>query len=249
MYGRPSWTTSLPPVRCSPGPTTGKAKRAICGCSTCCSTTTSTSISKRVSRACRATASVSSSRASRKTSRRRYGTCWAVTPTRWSLGRTDCARSPRIRRPVLAGIDILPGIDAHVDVGVNANVLAAAAAGFQAQRHPVRTVDQVMAVAVVLRKRRAITGAQDGFPAVVDQHHFAGQHPDEFVLGRMPVSLAGPRARRELQQVHPEVGQAAGIAQASPHARGAGSVERLWVGRPGATLYGSGVNSWHAPSP
>jgi hypothetical protein len=48
---------------------------------------------------------------------------------------------------------------------------------------------------------------------VLDQHHLALDDPDELVLGRVPVALAGPLAGRQAQQVDPELVEADRVAQ------------------------------------
>ena len=88
------------------------------------------------------------------------------------------------------------------------------------------TVLQMMPVPVAGLEAGAIARLQDFFAGIGDQHHFAGQHIDEFVLLEVPMALAGPRARRQPQQIDAELGEAGGVAQLAALARPAGLVDR-----------------------
>jgi len=77
----------------------------------------------------------------------------------------------------------------------------------------VRAILQTMPVALAARKAGAIAGAQQFLAVVADQHDFAAQHVDEFVLVGVPVTLARPDAGREAQQAHAELGQAGRVAE------------------------------------
>ena len=73
-------------------------------------------------------------------------------------------------------------------------------------------------------KPAAVAGAQNFVAAVGHQHDLARQHIDEFVLADMPMTLARPRARRQPQQVDPELRQPGRIAKPGALARPAGIV-------------------------
>ncbi len=70
----------------------------------------------------------------------------------------------------------------------------------------VGTILQVMAVGCPGREARAITGPQNLLALVGDQNHLAANHPDEFVLGRVPMALARPDTRGQTMQIDPELG-------------------------------------------
>jgi hypothetical protein len=53
-----------------------------------------------------------------------------------------------------------------------------------------------MAIAGVLRKGRAIAGAQYRLAVILDQRQLAFEHIDELVFVRVPMALARPSARR-----------------------------------------------------
>src|SRR5690606_1780712 len=80
------------------------------------------------------------------------------------------------------------------------------------------------AVCVAAPETAAVTRAQQRVAMRRDQHYLAPARGHELVLGRMPMAPARPGARRQAQQVDPELGQAGGIAQAHALARGAGRI-------------------------
>jgi hypothetical protein len=59
-------------------------------------------------------------------------------------------------------------------------------------------------------------------PVGVGAHHVG--HIDEFVLVRMPVTLARAIARRQAHDINPKMSKPAGVARPSPHAFGTGRV-------------------------
>ena len=85
----------------------------------------------------------------------------------------------------------------------------------------------MMSVLIARLEAGAVARFQDFFAGIGDQHHFAFQHIDEFVLADMPVALAGPDAWLQPQQIDAELGQARGIAQPAAFPRPA----RLVIGR------------------
>src|SRR5688572_13097021 len=105
-----------------------------------------------------------------------------------------------------------------------------------------------MAVAGALRKRGTVAGPQHGLAAVLDQCQFSLEHVDKFVFVAVPVALTGPAAGRQRHQVHPEIAQTAGIAQAPPRAGCARRIERRWITGPLEDADGGDVDSWHEDS-
>ena len=103
-----------------------------------------------------------------------------------------------IGRAVLVDVAVVGGPH-HVDVGIAAAGIHAAA---DDDEGAVRAafVAQMVAVGAALGPGRAISGAQHGAAVILDQHRFALQHDQEFVLAVVPVPLrrpgAGLRARR-----------------------------------------------------
>ena len=93
----------------------------------------------------------------------------------------------------------------HVDVGAGGNVGGLAQADFEINRHPVRSINHVMAVAGTFRKGRAIAGAEHRLAAILDQCQFTFEHIGEFVFVRMPVALARPITRRQTHEIDPEI--------------------------------------------
>src|SRR6187200_844047 len=71
---------------------------------------------------------------------------------------------------------------------------------------------------------------EQGFPLVRDQHDFAFEHVDEFILPLMPVPKRGSGAGLEPSQIDAEVPKAAGITQGSFLPTGNNSLEWLGVG-------------------
>jgi hypothetical protein len=74
----------------------------------------------------------------------------------------------------------------------------------------------------------AVSRPEYFLPVVGNQDDLALQDPGEFVLGGMPVALAGPRSRRQLKQIDAEVAETCGIAESLPHTFAARCIE--WLG-------------------
>src|SRR4029077_15208518 len=96
----------------------------------------------------------------------------------------------------------------HVDVRINAAVLWVGIADLEHLGRPARLVDQMVAIGVAPPEGGAVAGTQHLFAGVGDQRQLALQHPDEFVLVAVPVTLAGPGAWPDDGQVYSEQGQA-----------------------------------------
>ena len=120
----------------------------------------------------------------------------------------------------------------EVDIGVVRGVAdRVARADFQNHRLARAAILQMVRVSHAGLKAGAVTTVQHLFAGVGDEYHFALEHVDEFVLGFVPVALAGPTARGQAQQVHAELAQAGGIAQTPALARAAGLVVRRRITR------------------
>jgi len=87
----------------------------------------------------------------------------------------------------------LPRVDHHVDIGIDADVLASARADLQTHGRRRRFVDDLMPVRNILRKTRTISRAQGLLALVSNQRHFAGDDIDELILRRMPRLGSDPR--------------------------------------------------------
>src|SRR5438045_3306279 len=81
---------------------------------------------------------------------------------------------------------------------------------------------------------RAVARAHHLFAGVGYEHELAGDDEHEFVLVRVKMPVARPRARFQRQQVHAELREAGGVAEARPCAALAGFVERRRITRPGS---------------
>ncbi|MNT73062.1 hypothetical protein D3C72_2117240 [compost metagenome] len=81
----------------------------------------------------------------------------------------------------------------HVDVGVVAGVLGRAArTDLQKHRLSLAAVLDLVAVRHARLETGAVARDQPRLAVVLNQDHLALDHPDELVLGAVPVTLAGP---------------------------------------------------------
>jgi hypothetical protein len=106
----------------------------------------------------------------------------------------------------------------------------------------------MMAIAVTSLKTGAIAGVEHGLAGIGNEHHRAADNVDELVLMRVPVALAGPGARAQLQEINTELGKSGGESETTPGLVLAGLVERLGVTRSGA-LTGIRDVDLHLPVP
>ena len=74
------------------------------------------------------------------------------------------------------------------------------------------------------RKGSGVAGAQKAFPVILDQRQRAGQDIGEFVLGLVPMPVAGAPAGVQPFQRDAELRQPSGIAQGQPAQPGEGTV-------------------------
>jgi hypothetical protein len=107
----------------------------------------------------------------------------------------------------LIAVGVAPTISDHVDVRVCAAVLRVGRADFKYPSWSARFIHQVMAVGITTPERRAVAGAQCLLASVGDQRQFAFEHPDEFVLMAVPVTLTGLGSRLDNRQVDAELTQ------------------------------------------
>lgn len=114
-------------------------------------------------------------------------------------------------------------IDVRVVAGVSARMPSA---DLQNHRFPTASVLEVMPVGVARREPSAVTSHQDLFAAVRDENDLAFEHHQKFIFMTVPVALAGPGARREPEQIDPELSEPSGFAQSPPAPGLARGVER-----------------------
>jgi hypothetical protein len=127
--------------------------------------------------------------------------------------------------------------EAHIDVGVVALVfLDFACAYLEDDGVLVGSILQMMAIMDSGLEAGAISGTENLFSRVRDQHELALEHVHELIFGGMPMPLAGPGAGLQAQEVDSEVGQPGGIPDSLAPAPGARVVE--WGGVAGAGNHG-----------
>jgi len=133
-----------------------------------------------------------------------------------------------IRRSIAVGIP--PVVGDHIDVRVSTAVLRVGCADFEYSGGRARFVYQMMTIGIATPERRAISGAQNFFAGVGDQRQLAIEHPDEFVLMAMPMTLAGPSPRLDNRHVYAELGQPGMPRQPLAGLSDAGLIEGTWIG-------------------
>ena len=69
------------------------------------------------------------------------------------------------------------------------------------------SVLKTMSVCNTSLETSAVTGAQDCFCILLDQHHLAGNDNHKFILNLMPMAQRGMRIRRKHHPVHAELRQ------------------------------------------
>jgi len=95
-------------------------------------------------------------------------------------------------------------------------------------------IDEVVRVAPSRRVAGAMSRPQHLLAGVGHEDHLAFEHPDEFVLERMPVAQRRLAAGREFDQVHAETGEAQFVAESPLGAVAHPRAERLRI--PGSAL-------------
>jgi hypothetical protein len=96
----------------------------------------------------------------------------------------------------------------HIDIRINAAVLRIAVADLEYLGRAAGFIDQVVTIGVAASERGAVSGPQHFLATVGDQCQLALEHPHQFVLKGMPVTLAGPPAGFDDGQIHTELSQA-----------------------------------------
>jgi hypothetical protein len=77
----------------------------------------------------------------------------------------------------------------HVHVGISDDIAVRTVAHHQQQNVLVGAVQELVRVAAAGGKARSYARGQQLFVGIGVQHHFAFQHPDEFILSRMGVTV------------------------------------------------------------
>jgi hypothetical protein len=96
----------------------------------------------------------------------------------------------------------------HIDVRIDTAILRIAVADLEYLSRAARSIDEVVAIWVAASERSAISGPQHFVASVGDQRQLALEHPHQFVLVAVPVTLAGPGAGFDDGQIHAELSQA-----------------------------------------
>src|SRR5215217_1190450 len=100
----------------------------------------------------------------------------------------------------------------------------------------------MMSVRIIGLEPRGVAGPQCFFAVVGDEHELAAQHVDELVRTGVPVPLARPGARRETDEIDPELRQPRDIADARSLPRAARPVKGRRIEGADDRSYGLGVN-------
>src|SRR5690606_17914161 len=133
----------------------------------------------------------------------------------------------------------------HVDVRARRDIVRIARAHFHIDGHSAGPVDQMMTIARVLGERRTFACAQNRLSIILDQRDLAFQHIDELVFVAVPVTLAGPAARRQRHEIDAEIAKPAGIAQTSARSRRTGLIERRRITRTLMHLHRGNIDLRH----
>lgn len=79
--------------------------------------------------------------------------------------------------------ELAVGIGAHqIDIRAGRHILRLARANLEIHHHPIRSIDQVVAVSGRLRERRELAGPNDRLATVLDQNDLALENKDQFIL-------------------------------------------------------------------
>ena len=81
-------------------------------------------------------------------------------------------------------------VDVQIDVRVVTDVIVAAGPDFEARGERIAPVDEMVTIRRVFGERHAIAGAKDFLARIRHQRQFTREHVDEFVFGRVPMTLA-----------------------------------------------------------
>src|ERR1700733_158654 len=138
-----------------------------------------------------------------------------------------------------------PGLDDHVDVGIDAAGARVGSTDFQHLGVAGGLVDQLVTIRFAGLERRAVAGTQDLLTSVGDEGQFALHNPHEFFLVAVPVTLARPTPGRDYRQVAAQQPEAARTRQPLGTLAGAGLIERLRVAGAGFSGDGGKIDFFH----
>src|SRR6516225_4147057 len=99
-----------------------------------------------------------------------------------------------------------------------------------------------MAIALTGLEAGAIAGIENGFASIGDEYDRSSQDENELVFVSVPMTLTGPNARAQLQQIDAELAKAGGQPEPTPSLVPAGFVERLGVARSGVRTGASNID-------
>jgi hypothetical protein len=114
----------------------------------------------------------------------------------------------RIRGAIAMAVACHARLGDHIDVRIGAAILRIAVADLEYLGRAARLIDEVVAIGVAASEGGAISGPQHLLAAVGDQRQLALEHPHQFVLMAVPVTLARPGAGLDDGQIHAELSQA-----------------------------------------
>jgi len=114
----------------------------------------------------------------------------------------------RVRGAIAVAVAHRVRLADHIDVRVDAAILRIAVADLEYLSWAAGFIDEVVAIGITASERGAISGPQHFVATVRDQRQLALEHPHQFVLMAVPVTLAGPGAGFDDGQIHPELSQA-----------------------------------------
>lgn len=149
-----------------------------------------------------------------------------------------------IRRSVAMGIPSM--VCDHIDIRVGASVLPVACADFEYPCRRIRFVHKMVTIRITTPERDAVAGAEGFFPRVGNQCQFSIEHPDEFVLLAMPVTLTGPCPGLDDRYVHAELCQPRKTCQSLTGLSDARLIEGRRIGSPRLRRNSGNVDFFHS---
>ena len=117
----------------------------------------------------------------------------------------------------------------HIDVRIDAAILRIAVTDLEYRGRPAGFVDEVVAIGVAGSEGGALSGTQHLVTTVGDQRQLPLEHPHQFVLMAVPMTLAGPSAGFDDGQIHPELSQTRMAREPLRRLIEARPVERRWI--------------------
>jgi hypothetical protein len=113
----------------------------------------------------------------------------------------------RIRGAITVAIARHARLGDHIDIRIDTAILRIAVTDLEYPGRTAGFIDEVVAIGVAGSERRTIAGTQHFLATVGDQRQIALEHPHQFVLMAVPVTLAGPGAGLDDGQIHAELSQ------------------------------------------